>query len=321
MLLDRLTNNKTQAQAVSGLDLLTTSKNLATQLETFLLSCRVDELSPATIKNYQYQLRRFVSFCIKLSQDDAHYITSHHVRHFLLSLQETNNPTSIGDYYKTLKRFFNWLIAEGILSDTPMHNIKPPRKVDKIVKPFSAQDIEHLLILCSGNRLLDLRNKAIILMFLDTGLRLSELANIQLADVNFDQETIRVMGKGKKERVVRIGKTTQKALLRYLLARSDSQLCLWVTEESKPLTRDGVQSAIKKLCYRAGITDAKPGPHTFRHTAAIHCLRNGMGEFALQMMLGHATLRMTRRYVSTLGQEDMIKAHLKASPVDKMFSK
>jgi len=118
---------------------------------------------------------------------------------------------------------------------------------------------------------------------------------------------------------VRIGQETQKALLKYLLARNDDSDCLGVTEERKPMTKDGIQTTIKVLCRRANIRDAKPGPHTFRHTAAIHCLRNGMGEFTLQMMLGHSTLRMTRHYVSALADEDIIKAHRQASPVDNLF--
>ncbi|MEA2086224.1 MAG: tyrosine-type recombinase/integrase [Chloroflexota bacterium] len=72
------------------------------------------------------------------------------------------------------------------------------------------------------------------------------------------------------------------------------------------------------MCHRAGMTDARPGPHTFRHTAAISYLRNGGGEFTLQIMLGHTTLQMTRRYVSSLGEEDMINAHKLASPVDNL---
>ena len=84
------------------------------------------------------------------------------------------------------------------------------------------------------------------------------------------------------------------------------------------MTRDGIQTTIEKLCIRAGISGVKRGAHTFRHTAAIQCLRNGMGEFTLQMMLGHSTLAMTRRYVSSLSQEDVFKAHQKASPVDNM---
>ena len=187
-----------------------------------------------------------------------------------------------------------------------------------MVKPFTLHDIEALLRLCSGNRFLDIRNRAVLLLFLDTGLRLSELAGIQLKDLDFDRETVRIMGKGAKERLVRVGKTTQKALLRYLLMRTDMHPCLWVTEERRPMMCRGIQIMVRKLCARANIIDAKPGPHTFRHTAAINYLRNGGDEFTLQIMLGHSTLQMTRRYVSSLGTEDMIRVHKKASPVDNM---
>ena len=84
------------------------------------------------------------------------------------------------------------------------------------------------------------------------------------------------------------------------------------------MTRGGIQAMVKRLCLLAGIKGVKIGPHTFRHTCAINCLRNGMGEFQLQMMLGHSTLQMTRRYVSSLNADDVIEAHRKASPVDNM---
>lgn len=155
-------------------------------------------------------------------------------------------------------------------------------------------------------------------MFLDTGLRLEELANIQLQDVNFDHGTIKVMGKGAKERLVGIGRATQKALLKYLLMRTDNHDCLWVTEERMPLKRRGVQTAIGRLAERAGITDAKRGPHTFRHTSATMALRNGASPFYVQSLLGHATLAMTRRYTETVNSEDAVKAHRKFSPVDNM---
>ena len=87
------------------------------------------------------------------------------------------------------------------------------------------------------------------------------------------------------------------------------------------MTRLGIRAAVERLCKRAEITDARPGPHTFRHTAAINYLRNGGDVFTLQIMLGHSSLAMTRRYVSTLNAEDMFRVHEKASPVDNMFRK
>jgi len=320
-MLDHLTTRGSRDGAVSALDLLTVSKSLNRQLEVFILACRVNGLSPATLHNYSYQLGRFVSYCSESGLADAHDITAHHVRAYLLSLQETMGPVSVQDYYKTVNRFFNWMIEEGILGQSPMKNIKPPRMPKLTPKPFSHRDINNLLALCSENKFLEVRNRAIVLLFLDTGLRLSEVSGIQLQDIDFDRELVKVMGKGAKERRVRIGKIVQKAILRYLLMRQDTHPCLWITEERRPMKKAGIQMVIKNLCRRAGVTGVKIGPHTFRHTAAINFLRNGGTEFTLQLMLGHSTLSMTRKYVATLGEEDLIKAHQLASPVDNLFKK
>ena len=199
-----------------------------------------------------------------------------------------------------------------------MANIKKPRLPKKLIRPFSTQDIQRMRMLTSGNRFADVRNRAVILLLLDTGIRLNELSHIQLKDIDFDRETVRIYGKGNKERMVRIGRNTQKALLRYLLARHDEYPCLWLNVSRRPISRDGIQTAVEKLCKSAEITNAKPGPHTFRHAAAIIFLRNGGDSSILQYMLGHSSFDMTRRYLSTLGERELVAAHKKANPVDNM---
>jgi integrase/recombinase XerC len=314
-MLDHMNHSKPQIGVVPALDHMNHLDSLEGQLKVFLLSCRVDELSPNTLYDYNQKIGAFARYCNTVKPRD---ITANHVRLFLVGLQARCTPHSVKDYYGCVNRFFNWMVAEGTLERNPMASMHPPRVPKKIIQPFKMEQIRDLLLLCDENRFLGARNKAIILTFLDTGLRLTELANIQLADVDFERETIKVMGKGAKERVVRIGKRTQKAILRYLLMRKDDHPCLWVTEERRPLRAFGVQTMIKRLGRRAGINGVRCSPHTFRHTAAINFLRNGGAEFPLQCMLGHSTLQMTRKYVSSLGQEDMIKAHRLASPVDNM---
>jgi len=296
--------------------------------QNYLFACRVEEKSKLTLQTYHRRLGAFLEFLQKQNLPlRATQLTNHHVRLFLFHLQQKLNrdrklqPTTIHAYYRALKTFFNWLVDEGVLDRSPMQNIKPPKLPKVRPKPFSEDDMARLLLLCSGQRFVDIRNRAMILLFWDTGLRLTEMANLQLKDLDFDNGTVRVLGKGDKERLVHMGKETQKALLRYLFLRRDEHPCLWVNESRKPLSRHGIQVMIKKLCLRAGLTGVKRGPHTFRHTAAINCLRNGMGEFTLQTMLGHSTLTMTRHYVESLNAEDIIRVHRTASPVDNFFSK
>ena len=305
---------------LSNLEPSLSETKLGHAVRNYLISCRADGKSPATIKSYSQVLKALLVFYRDMSlKPEPKRIEASDIRLFFLSLQERgDSQATINRYYRCLGTFFRWLIAEGVADKNPLANIKPPRPEKKIVQPFSRGDIDSLLLQTSGSKFLDLRNRAIVLLFLDTGLRLSELANIQLDDMDFDEETIRVTGKGAKQRVVRMGRQTQKALLRYLLARDDGYPCLWVTEERRPLTKWGIKNMVRTICRRAGVTDARPSAHTFRHTAAISLLRNGAGEFTLQIMLGHSTLQMTRRYVAALGQEDMIRAHRKFSPVDRL---
>jgi site-specific recombinase XerD len=281
-------------------------------VNNYLIACKVEGKSPRTIGTYSMVLGSFL--CNRTNGKQP--VSPASIRAYLLSLQERLKPVSLHIYHRSLKTFFNWLVMEGFLEENPMWNMKAPKVPKPTIKPFTETDIHNLLLLCSGGRFLDFRNRAIILVFLDTGLRLGEMARIQNDDVDFSHETITVMGKGAKERVVRIGKGAQKALLKYLLLRDDKHPCLWVTEERRPMTVSAIQTMIKRLCRRIGITDSKIGPHTFRHTAATMALRNGASPFDVQSLLGHSTLVMTRRYTETVNSQDAVKRHKLFSPVD-----
>jgi len=282
------------------------------------LACRVDGLSPQTLAGYEYQIGAFVVFCSGQGIGEPKQLTATTIRMFLLKLQERNAPVSVSDYYKCVNRFLNWMVEERILKRSPMDNIRPPKVPQKVIVPFTVEHIKRLLLLCDSEKFLGARNRAIILVFLDTGLRLSEMAGIQLDDVDFDRETIKVMGKGARERVVRIGKTAQKALLKYLLMRRDDHPCLWVSEEQKPLTHWGIACVMRVLKQRAKIEGVRCSAHTFRHTFATRALLNGAGEFEVQSLLGHSKLDMTRRYAASLRSEAAVVGHRRFSPVDNM---
>jgi len=155
-------------------------------------------------------------------------------------------------------------------------------------------------------------------MLLDTGLRVSEIASIKHDDLDTERGWIKVKGKGATERVVRIGVAAQKALWRYLVHRpSNGKTELWLTEEGTPLQSDGIQIMIRRLKERAGVR-SRGNCHRFRHTFALNFLRADRNPFNLQYLLGHSDLRMVRHYTATLGMEDALEAHKKASPADLM---
>lgn len=206
-----------------------------------------------------------------------------------------------------------------------MSRIEVAKSRPKVVVPFSNEDISRMLAVCNYDyehnaKFLGSRNRAMLLVLLDTGIRLSELVSMKVRDINSDTGYIRVLGKGSRERVVRIGKVAQRALWRYLMCRTHKDMEeLWLTEEGRPLHNSGVQSLVKRLKERAGIS-GNGNTHRFRHTFALSFLRTDGNVFNLQYLLGHSDLDMVRRYTSTLGMEDALKAHEKASPADLMAS-
>jgi integrase/recombinase XerC len=313
-----LTAQGNQQQSRTAIQRITNSHDLSSYLQAFLIASKVNGLSPVTLKGYEYMIGKFVFFCFDLGLSDPKEVTADDVRLFMLKLQETNSSQSIHDYYRTIKRFFNWLIEEELLKVSPMSKIKSPKVEKKVIVPFTPEHLRSLFKLCDPTTFSGLRNRAMIIILLDTGIRKIELCNMSIDDLDFDRGIIKIHGKGAKERIVAMEQRTQKALLQYLLSRRDTHPCVWVTEEQKPLTYHGLSMIFKVLARRAGFKDVRCSPHTFRHTAATMSLDNGAGEFEVQAMLGHSTLTMTRRYVATLNSEKAAKAHKRFSPVEHL---
>ena len=318
MIVDHLTTNVSQPQPVRDTYRLTADSDIGKQFEFFLWSCRANNLSPRTIGDYRFKAGRFVHFCNSVGCYALKDVNTNLIRSFLLDLQLSNGPKSVSGYYKAIKRFFNWMIDEDILELSPMGKIKPPKVPEVLIKPFSDHHVKDILLLCSNHTRAGIRNRAIILILLDTGLRLSELSKIQMTDLDLDSETITVMGKGNRQRVVRIGRQTQKALVRYLLMRTDKHPCLWVTEEGKPLTLGGISVMFRNLKQRAGFTDVRLSAHTFRHTSGTMALLNGASERDVQLLLGHRTQRMTQHYTATITSQQIVSKHKVFSPVDRL---
>ena len=292
----------------------------------YLMCCRLDKKSSNTVASYSRRIRDLCKFLVDnrlpLIISD---LTVRHIRFYLADLIERKtkkgqvlSSVTVSGNYRALHSFFVWCVKEGYIKNSPMDLLNPPQLPKLRPQPFSQQDLDNILLLCEGHTFTQVRNKAMVLTFLDTGLRLAEMASIKMKDLNVETGLIKIMGKGAKERTVRIGLTTRKTLLRYLRFRDDRYAELWQTEERRPLTRNGMQIAIVRLCKRAEVKDARCGPHTFRHTFATMALRNNAGEFNVQTLLGHSTLTMTKRYVESMQSERALEAHEGFSPVDRM---
>lgn len=309
-----------------------TGASLASLVNGFLLTKRTECQSLETTKYYEGILKRFLWY-IKQNQlsDDARLLNEWHIREFLSYVSSQTNRwgmsgngsessknkasyTTIHHYYRVLKTFFLWCVLEEFLKENPMVKIKFANPKLKMIQPYSMKQIKEMLSVCDYDfrhnaKFLASRNKAIILVLLDTGLRVGELSGMMLTDIDREQGRITVVGKGAKERAVRIGATAQKALWKYFVYRPESRFSgVWLTEEGKPMKTAGIQIMIRRTKERAGIQD-DGSCHRFRYTFAINFLRMDRNPFNLQYLLGHSDLRMVKHYVATLGMEDALKAH------------
>ena len=214
----------------------------------------------------------------------------------------------------SIKAFFNWVYGEGFIIYNPTVGIRVGRITKKVVRGLSEEELKRLLKLIEdSSSILKVRNRAIVYILVDCGLRISELVNLQIYDVDLRRGVLRVKGKGSKERLTRMGIQTQKALWEYRAIRESPIPWLWVNKAGNKQDASGVQQWLRKLGKRIGI---RLYPHLLRHTFAISFLRNGGNVFALQATLGHSSLEMTRRYCQALGFEDAFKEHEMASPID-----
>lgn len=317
-----------------------TGTSLKSLINGFVLTKQTEGKSPRTVEFYRENLKRFLWYAQQqIWPDDIRMITEWNIREFLgYVANETDRwglkgngseparrkvtHTTVHHYFVCLANFFGWVVREGFLTENPTAKIKVAKPKNKVIKPYTYDDISRMLAVCdmdyeNNAKFLGSRNRAIILVLLDAGVRLMELTGIKLQDVNTSNGNIRVMGKGSKERIVRIGKVTQKSLWRYINCRPNGRDELWLTEEGELLTPSAVQCMIKRMKQRARIT-GDGAVHRFRHTFAVSFLRSDKNVFNLQYLLGHSSLDMVRRYTSALGMEDALKAHEKSSPADNM---
>jgi len=320
---DRLTNEN--LVAVDSLKELTRG---------YILNCRCEGKSPKTVKFYHDNLNHFLWYAKQQGYpENPNRISPNHIRAFLTYVGSEPvrwgatsttacRPTSqitVRHYYRVLFTFFKWLKEEEIISDNPVAHLKTPKIEQKVIQALSRKDVEALLNKCPAKTMLGVRNRAIILMLLDSGMRVSELSNLRLTDLDRDTGAIMIKhGKGNKQRIVRIGSTSQKALWRYLTLyrRGDSDR-LFLTKTSKPLQAEAIELIVRRLGKKANLSGIHI--HRLRHTFAINYLRNGGDIFSLKYLLGHSSLTMVQNYLASLDAEDAAKCHSRVSPVDRLF--
>ena len=311
----------------------TSTLELKNLIQGFKLSCQTECKSPSTVEWYTSFLDRFCRFAQRNNcPADVTHLNRNHIREFIRHLQveakvpHTGKPLStatIQGYIRVLKVFFSWAVREEYLMANPMATIAMPKSATKIINTLTDEQMARLTDVCLRSKGNSHRNLTILLLLLDSGLRVSELVGIELDDINLHEGYITIRkAKGGKERVIPIGSIVQKHLWRYInLHRpkplTDNVTSLFLGDSGLPLTTNGVQQMIRRLASRAGITGVRCSPHTFRHTFSKRYLINGGDIFSLQRILGHSSLASVRIYLN-LYACDVKKQHVRFSPVDRL---
>jgi site-specific recombinase XerD len=233
-----------------------------------------------------------------------------------------HKPAGAAVRYRALRRFFNWMVAEEIITTSPMLKMHQPSVPEEPVEIVTEQELLRLLKVTSGKDFDSRRDHAIIRLFLDCGLRVGEMSGLRLEDIDLDvYEVVHVVGKGSRPRTVPFGAKTGTALDRYVRARAKHPLAkkidkMWIGNRGVAMTDSGIAQMLRRRGAEAGVDHLHP--HRFRHSFAHIWKAGGGDDDSLMRLAGWQSPAMLRRYGSSAADERPVAAHRKFSPGDRL---
>ncbi|MBI2760524.1 MAG: tyrosine recombinase [Chloroflexi bacterium] len=258
-------------------------------------------LSALTLRNYRTDLEHYVRW-LDAESIDPMAIDRRTFRRYLASLDEARMArASVARKVSTIHTFYRRLVQDRVLDTDPLHGVRPPRQERRLPHIMPDGEVQGLLEAPEGDEPLNLRDRAILEILYAAGVRVSELVGLNLSDVDLDAETLRVTGKGNKQRIVLFGGPATRALRVYLrdgrpkLASGRPEAALLLNRDGGRLSVRAVQILVRRAGAAAGI-DARTHPHLLRHTFATHMLDGGADVRVVQELLGHAKATTTQIY-------------------------
>jgi len=271
------------------------------------------EVSPHTSLNYRIDFKRFAQFLGKKRLEDVDYLF---IRHFLADLRHKDlSRASIARILSSLRSFFKFLVREKLVKTNPLSGIATPKRGKKLPVFMQEAEVSKLIEAPAGDTL-GLRDKAILETLYSTGMRVSELVNMDIDKCDLVGGVIKVFGKGKKERLAPIGSKASFAIDNYMkasrLMRLHEKRAIFLNKNGKRMTDRSVRRAIDRYVKKVSLQDGI-SPHTLRHSFATHLLNRGADLRSVQELLGHASLSTTQIYTH-VSTERMKEAYQKAHP-------
>ena len=292
--------------------------NLTTYFKDFENFLKLERnLSVNTIKSYRSDLKKLEFYLSKTSAKKLSFIDPDIVREFLYEQSKRVSAKTQARIISTLKTFFNFLVLEKLINDSPIENIDYPKIDSKIPLVLTTDEIDKL-ISCAFSKKFGLRNQTIIEIMYSCGLRVSELTEMKISNIFFDESLIKILGKGNKERFIPLSSTAKKLLYNYItynrknLSQDKQSIdIVFLNNRGKKLTRVMVYNIINDAALEAKI-NKKISPHTLRHSFATHLIENGADIISIQKMMGHENVVTTEKYLHVNKKhlvETLIKFH------------
>lgn len=307
-------------------------------LEQYMIDAENRGRAEGTLAIYRRHLGLLLRWLEALGVVDLEAVTLALLRQFLNYLINSDSSkrypdavqkgkleaSTVGGYVATIKAFFNWCVNEDLLTASPAARLKKPKEPKKVRTTLTPEQVEQLLAVCDTSTRAGFRNYVMLLLLLDTGMRVSELCGLCLSDIH--PRYVKVHGKGQKEREIGLHPDMSKLLWKYinkhrvLFGVQDDHLFIG---EKGPLTVSGVETIFDNLEKQAGITNVRVTPHVMRHTFSKRYLKNGGDLFKLSRELGHSSVQITgNTYLADFNSTDAREDHDRFSPLgDVKFGK
>ncbi|MDB4181008.1 tyrosine recombinase XerD, partial [Flavobacteriaceae bacterium] len=261
-------------------------------------------MSLHTVNNYTLDVQKLIQYLeVHDMSLNPLQITSENIQDFIYEMAKDINPRTQSRLISGLRSFYDYLIFENYCTTNPLERIEAPKIGRKLPDTLSVKDIDGIVNAIDLSSVQGERNRAIIETLYSCGLRVSELTELKISDLFFDEGFIKVTGKGNKQRFVPIGPLTQKYINLYkdhvrvqIKIETPFNDTLFLNRRGKQLSRAMIFTIVKNAASKAGI-QKNISPHTFRHSFATHLLENGADLRAIQMMLGHESITTTEIYM------------------------
>lgn len=288
------------------------------RLASFVLHLRAGNKAENTIDTYSFAIRDLATFCESQGVNETGQIFRQLFEAYLRDVTERHSPSTARNRLKQLWGFFTWR-KELLGVASPLDGIPVPNVVEDIPPCLDGDELSRIFRTCSGKAFEDLRDRAILRMFVDTGMRRTELLNMDLEKLDLATRSVIILGKGGFTRIVPFGQTAAGELRAYLGRRAPAEHgYVWGEEDGSPITRHKLQAMVRRRGRQAGVRGLHC--HTFRHTFAHMWLASGGEEVDLMRIGGWRTRYALRLYGRAMAQQRAVTAHERHGPGDRIHA-